>query len=178
MPSIQNNILKSLREIVFGLEDGMVSTLGVITGIASATNDRNIVIVSGFVVIAVESLSMAAGTYLSNKSEMNAESVVKVKNKFHNKPIIDAIYMGISYIFGGIIAVSSYWFFPISIAVVVSIIAVVVALFVTGMYSGKLTKTNPVKTGLEMVFVSLSAAFVGFSIGKIASIFFPDVGIH
>ncbi|MBI2436394.1 MAG: VIT1/CCC1 transporter family protein [Candidatus Magasanikbacteria bacterium] len=64
-------ILPMIREIVFGMEDGMVSTLGAITGIAAATNDHFTVVLSGFVVVAVESISMGIGSYLSNKSEQD-----------------------------------------------------------------------------------------------------------
>lgn len=58
-----------VREIVFGMEDGMVSTLGAITGIAAAAQNHYLVVLAGFVVISVESISMAVGSYLSNKSE-------------------------------------------------------------------------------------------------------------
>jgi len=58
-----------LREAVFGLGDGVVSTLGAVTGISVGTGSKFVVLLSGLVVIAVESLSMAAGTYLSSKSE-------------------------------------------------------------------------------------------------------------
>ncbi|PIZ96643.1 MAG: hypothetical protein COX80_00795 [Candidatus Magasanikbacteria bacterium CG_4_10_14_0_2_um_filter_33_14] len=62
-----------LREIVFGLEDGMVSTLGAVTGIATATNSQFTTLLSGFVVVSVESISMAVGSYLSNKSEKDTD---------------------------------------------------------------------------------------------------------
>jgi len=58
-----------VREIVFGMEDGLVSTLGAITGIAAAAQSHYLVVLAGFVVISVESISMAVGSYLSNKSE-------------------------------------------------------------------------------------------------------------
>lgn len=59
-----------IREVVFGLEDGLVSTMGALTGIAAAAiSNRLMVLLSGFVIIAVESISMAVGSYLSNKSE-------------------------------------------------------------------------------------------------------------
>jgi len=61
-------ISRSIREVVFGVEDGMVSTLGALTGIAVGTNNPNVVILAGFVIIAVESVSMGVGSYLSNKS--------------------------------------------------------------------------------------------------------------
>ncbi len=58
-----------LREAVFGIQDGLISTLGALTGIAAGTQSRDVVVVSGFVIIAVESLSMAAGSYTSSKSQ-------------------------------------------------------------------------------------------------------------
>ncbi|MBU0625434.1 VIT1/CCC1 transporter family protein [Patescibacteria group bacterium] len=58
----------SIRELVFGLEDGIVSTGGAVIGIAAGTGDDRIVILSGTVIVIVEALSMAAGTFLSAKS--------------------------------------------------------------------------------------------------------------
>lgn len=64
----KSEIISAIREIVFGVEDGMVSTLGVLVGIAIGTNSHFVVIISGFVVIVVESISMGVGSYLSTKS--------------------------------------------------------------------------------------------------------------
>ncbi len=58
-----------LREAVFGSQDGLISTVGALTGIAAGTQSRDAVVVAGFVIVAVESLSMAAGSYLSSKSQ-------------------------------------------------------------------------------------------------------------
>ena len=58
-----------LRDAVFGTQDGLISTLGALTGIAEGTRSGEAVVVAGFVIIVVESLSMAAGSYLSSKSQ-------------------------------------------------------------------------------------------------------------
>jgi predicted membrane protein (TIGR00267 family) len=65
----KSKIANVLREVVFGLEDGMVSTLGSIAGIAIGSGNKATVILAGTVIIAVESISMGIGSYLSNKSE-------------------------------------------------------------------------------------------------------------
>jgi VIT1/CCC1 family predicted Fe2+/Mn2+ transporter len=57
-----------LREAVFGAEDGMVSTLGALTGIAIGSQDQSTIILAGMVIIAVESISMGVGSYLANSS--------------------------------------------------------------------------------------------------------------
>lgn len=78
----QNTISSALvREMVFGLEDGMVSTLGAITGIATSTNNHFFVVLSGSVIIAVESISMAVGSYLSNNSEMAIDERIIAEEK-------------------------------------------------------------------------------------------------
>ena len=58
-----------LRDAVFGTQDGLISTLGALTGIAAGTGSPTAVVVAGFVIVVVESLSMAAGSYLSSKSQ-------------------------------------------------------------------------------------------------------------
>lgn len=57
-----------IRDAVFGTQDGLISTLGALTGIAVGTQDGRVVVLAGLVIIVVESLSMAAGSYLSSKS--------------------------------------------------------------------------------------------------------------
>lgn len=70
----QSHLLDSVREIVFGAEDGMVSTLGALTGIAIGTQNHFTVVLSGFVIVAVESISMGVGSYLSAKSVQEVNS--------------------------------------------------------------------------------------------------------
>jgi len=61
------------REIVFGMQDGMVSVLGALTGIAVGSNDHFVVLLSGFSIICTASLSMAIGTYNSISTEKKIE---------------------------------------------------------------------------------------------------------
>ena len=65
----EGGIMQYLREIVFGVQDGMVSTLGAITGIAIGSQDTGTVVLAGVAIIAVESVSMAIGSYVSSHSE-------------------------------------------------------------------------------------------------------------
>lgn len=81
-------VTATLRELVFGIEDGMVSTMGAVTGIATGTGNHIIVVLSGFVIIAVESISMAVGSYISNKSEveMKRRMVAEEKEEIRDHP--------------------------------------------------------------------------------------------
>jgi len=57
-----------IRDVVFGIQDGLISTVGALTGIALGTQSPSVVVIAGCVIVSVESLSMAAGSYLSSKS--------------------------------------------------------------------------------------------------------------
>lgn len=59
----------SIREIVFGIEDGLISLLGLALGMAGATGDSKLVVLSGSVAIVAEAFSMGAGAYLSSKAQ-------------------------------------------------------------------------------------------------------------
>lgn len=172
----------SIREIIFGLEDGIVSTMGVITGIASGTKDQFTVIVAGLVVVSVESISMAAGTYLSNKTE---EEIIARKHKYRFWRNIsrqaakhaerDALAMGVSYVIGGSLPIIPYLFLPLIVGIYFSIIMPIFGLTVVGIWKASLTGENKLKSVVETTGVSLVAALTGFIIGKLVGYVYPQV---
>ncbi|MFZ2190535.1 MAG: VIT1/CCC1 transporter family protein [Candidatus Magasanikiibacteriota bacterium] len=62
------------REIVFGIQDGMVSLLGALTGIAVGSKDHFTIVLSGLSIIFTAALSMAIGTYNSLSTKRKMES--------------------------------------------------------------------------------------------------------
>jgi VIT1/CCC1 family predicted Fe2+/Mn2+ transporter len=60
---------RHIREAVFGVQDGVLTTLGIATGIGTATADRVTILLTGFLSLLVGSISMGVGEYLGNKSE-------------------------------------------------------------------------------------------------------------
>ncbi len=89
----------NIREIIFGAEDGFVSTLGLVLGMATATNDSRIVIIAGVVYVISEAFSMGAGTYLSSKaqkefymSELKKEKGEIVKSPEEERQEVREIY--------------------------------------------------------------------------------------
>jgi len=58
-----------LSDVILGGQDGLVNVLGIVLGVASATNDRFIVLIAGLVATFAESVSMAAVAYASSRAE-------------------------------------------------------------------------------------------------------------
>lgn len=59
----------SLADVILGGQDGLVNVLGVILGVAAATNDSRIVLVAGLAATFAESVSMGAVAYTSTLAE-------------------------------------------------------------------------------------------------------------
>ena len=175
--NFHHKIADSIREIIFGLEDGLVSTLGAVTGIAAGSQNTFVVILSGLVLIAVEASSMAAGSYLSSKSATAVDQASHKENgekahASHSSALRAGVVMGGFYFVGGFVPLTAYFFLPIHQAYLPSISATAIVLFLIGIWSAGYTKQSRVKSGLEMAGISLGAALIGFFIGRFVSSFF------
>ncbi|MBI2998266.1 MAG: VIT1/CCC1 transporter family protein [Deltaproteobacteria bacterium] len=58
-----------IREFVFGIQDGLISTVGLLAGVQSATENNAVVILTGLTAMFAGAISMAAGSYLSSSAE-------------------------------------------------------------------------------------------------------------
>lgn len=54
-----------VRNLTFGIEDSLISTTGVLVGVAAAKFDVKHILVTGIILIFIEAISMAYGTFLS-----------------------------------------------------------------------------------------------------------------
>ncbi len=68
--SWQRKAIDVIHELVFGAEDGLVSILGAVAGVALATHDNQVTLLAGLSAGIPGAISMAAGTYLGAKSEI------------------------------------------------------------------------------------------------------------
>ncbi len=159
-------IRESMREIVFGLEDSLVSTLGALTGIAAGTQNASIVILSGVVIVAVEAVSMSAGSYLSSKVAVEVEG--KGRRGVMLRALRAAGVMGVFYVLGGAIPLLPYLLLPVEVASLPSVILTGCVLFGVGAWSASFAKRSLWKGGFEMLIVSLAAAGIGYLIGALA----------
>lgn len=63
------NLLGDVREAIFGAQDGLVSTLAVVSTVSGATGNRFAILIAGIATGLAGVFSMAAGEYLSSKSQ-------------------------------------------------------------------------------------------------------------
>lgn len=57
------------REFVFGIQDGLISTVGLLSGVSAATQNRVLVLLTGIAAAITGGVSMATGSYLAASTE-------------------------------------------------------------------------------------------------------------
>jgi len=81
-------LLGEIREAIFGAQDGLVSTLAVVSTVAGAGGDRYVVLVAGIASALAGVFSMAAGEYIGSKSqrEIFDAQIVDERAEVHQRP--------------------------------------------------------------------------------------------
>lgn len=73
--------LNWLRAAVLGANDGVVSTAGLVVGVAGATDDRTALLTAGLAGLLAGSLSMAAGEYVSVSTQRDSEKAALAQER-------------------------------------------------------------------------------------------------
>jgi VIT1/CCC1 family predicted Fe2+/Mn2+ transporter len=76
-----NNRLNWLRAAVLGANDGIVSTAGLVVGVAGATSNGKAIVVAGVAGLAAGALSMGAGEYVSVSTQRDSERALLAKER-------------------------------------------------------------------------------------------------
>lgn len=63
-----------VRNLTFGIEDSLISTTGVLVGVAAAKFDVKHIIATGIILIFIEAISMTYGTFLSESNFLKASN--------------------------------------------------------------------------------------------------------
>lgn len=242
--SWESGVLSHIRDVVFGMNDGLVEVLAAVAGFTGAIHNNLLIAIAGTIVGLSGTLSMAVGAYLSSKSERDLDIdslnklelelqvakerlkedlkyhlanykkfskdidslILKLKSKkdpiykvlerekenplmkfvggegkiYNNQkdvsPSKDALYVGGFYILGAVIPLISFLvgsftksntYYNLIISVVLTAIAIAITSLIIALNSNE----NPSKYIARSLILSLTAAFVTFLIGHIASIY-------
>ena len=102
-------VLSNIRDVVFGMNDGLVEIVAAVAGIGAALQTPILVLVAGMIVAISGTLSMAGGAYLSTDYQ-NTIQKTRGKDFKYMSPIKSAAYVGISYIIGAMFPLMPFIF--------------------------------------------------------------------
>ena len=148
-----------VRSAVFGVEDGLVSTTGALTGIAAGTGDADVVVMAGLVIVVVEALSMAAGQFLS-------ERAVHQLDPTHNDSLaVGAALMFAAYGIGGLVPLTPVAATKSVDAVWTGAALALCTLFLLGWVKGRVVGVPKLRSALEIAAVGGAATILGVAVG-------------
>lgn len=171
--------LNWLRAAVLGANDGIVSTAGIVMGVAGATTDNTAILIAGVAALVAGSISMAGGEYASVSAQRDSEIANRIKHeggktKFgkeeHVSPVAASVASFFSFALGSvlpIVAICGPW---IEFREVATIISVVVALAITGYVAAKIGGAKPLRPVIRNVFISLLTMAAAFGVGTLLGV--------
>ncbi len=160
----RDRFLLMFHEIVFGIEDSLVSTVGLLSGVAASGVETQTIITTGIILIFVEAFSMGMGSILADNSTREVASHKEV-------PLANSVLAGSSmfgsYIVAGLIPWSPYLLFKRDTAFLVSVVGSILALFLLGAVQGRIARIHVMKQGVQMAILGGLAILLGVSVGNL-----------
>ncbi|MBI2039921.1 VIT1/CCC1 transporter family protein [Candidatus Microgenomates bacterium] len=150
-----------LRSALFGIQDGLVSTTGVVVGISTGVEDKAIIILASLVAVTVEASSMAAGQYSSEKAVHQMDKT----GKHTDSLIVGALIMFFGYLLGGVVPIIPTILFNQPQARIIAIIAAFVGLFLLGYAKGQIVEHKPLRSAAELFIIGALATTIGLVVG-------------
>ncbi len=151
-------LLANIRDVAFGLNDGLVELLAVIVGFAAAISNPLVILLAGFIVSISGTLSMAGGAYLSTEYEASVEK--KGRRGGASK---SAFYVGVMYFIGTLFPLAPFLFglvgyAGIAVAIIVTALALTVSSSIIAVISDtsiarKVGKTLLISLGIDMITI-------------------------
>ncbi len=219
---------RAIREVIFGMNDGLVTTIGFLAGVTGSIAQSRYILLAGMAEIVAGAISMALGAYLATKSqreffhseierekweiekmpekeaqeireiyggmgftrpeqEMIVNRVTSDKDlllrfmkreelglfdEHLDEPVHVAATMGCSFAAGALPPIVPYFFMSEARTAIWAAVLVSVAfLFVVGAAKTRLTKANPLRSGLETMGLGVAACGIGYALGWVAEKF-------
>ena len=72
----------NVREVVFGANDGLVSNVALVAGLAGGTADAGLILLGGIAGLVAGSVSMSLGAYISTKSERELRDAEEARERW------------------------------------------------------------------------------------------------
>jgi VIT1/CCC1 family predicted Fe2+/Mn2+ transporter len=171
--------LNWLRAAVLGANDGIVSTAGLVMGVAGATTDNGAILIAGIAALVAGSISMAGGEYASVSAQRDSEIASRIKHegahrKFsldeHVSPMSAAIASFISFALGSvlpIVAITGPW---VEYRELATIVSVVISLAITGYVAAVIGGAKPLRPVIRNVIVSLVTMASAYGVGMLLGV--------
>jgi VIT1/CCC1 family predicted Fe2+/Mn2+ transporter len=163
---LQTTIGKYLPDIIFGANDGVITTLAVVSGVVGAALSTSVILILGFANLMADGFSMGASNVLSRRSDVENGTL---------PTLADATSHGIAtflgFVLAGVVPLLAYllpWFEGDRFTV--ATVLALTTLFAVGAGRAFFTRRGWLVSGAEMLVLGALAAGVAYGIGALGAI--------
>lgn len=157
-----------IGDLVFGANDGIITTFAVVSGVAGASLSPRVAIILGVANLLADGFAMGAGNYLGMLSEQDYQRSV---NGTVNEGRIHALGHGaaifLAFVLAGSVPLLPFAFVDGEYTFLTSCIATGATLFFVGSLRTLVTRARWFVSGLEMLLVGSLAAAVAYLVGHL-----------
>jgi vacuolar iron transporter family protein len=154
-----------LPDLVYGANDGVITTFAVVCGVVGAALSNKIILVLGFANLVADGFSMGASNYLSRRSHEEEE-----RRERRRPAVRHGFATSLSFLVVGAVPLLAYLVplpdearFPTAVGLTFA------TLFAFGAARSIVTKLGWARSGMEMLVVGAVAAGVAYVIGALAA---------
>lgn len=152
-----------LPELVYGANDGIVTTFAIVAGIVGASLSPRTILILGFASLFADGISMAASNVLSERSRAKNRPSLRAASRCGA-----ATFIG--FVCAGFLPLLAYLLPPTAVPVfIISIAFAAGTLFAVGAARAFFTDRTALRAGLEMLLIGAGAGAVAYGIGRLGA---------
>jgi predicted membrane protein (TIGR00267 family) len=165
-----------LEGIAFGLADGLIMCLGLIIGVAEATSNAHLVIVTGIIGGFANAFGNSIGFFMSQSAEraiqIRETTDRGVTTRVHSKTEVfrNSLFAFGSTIAATLVLLSPFACLSMNYATMLTFIIGTAMAFILGSYVGKTSHENAYKAGLKYAFLAILGAIISHYIADLVQI--------
>lgn len=161
--SLEQGIGHYLRDLVYGANDGIITTLAVVAGVSGAALAPKVAVILGLANLLADGFSMGASNYLGMKSELERQRA-KVDIQ---QPLSHGLATFLAFVVAGGVPLLGYALAPAwgTQPFPAALVVAGLTLATVGGARARFTDRGVVPSALEMVLIGGLAAAVAYAVG-------------
>jgi predicted membrane protein (TIGR00267 family) len=160
------DIVEGFQGVAFGTMDGLITILGVVIGIAGATENSGAVIITGLVAGLANAFGNAFGFYAAELAE-RAEHIQENQHVSSMRETNRSTILAFAHSVGStLVIVAPFALLTLTSAIITSLISALMLLFALGALVGKFSHASRLQFGIRYVILGLAGAALSFVVGQ------------
>ena len=168
---LDSTIRKYLPDIVYGANDGIITTFAVVSGVVGAALSTTVIVILGFANLLADGFSMGASNVLSRRSDANHGTLPTLRRATGH-----GVATFIGFVAAGIVPLLAYllpWFEGVRFAAATAL--ALTTLFAVGAGRAFFTERGWFVSGMEMLLIGVLAGAVAYGVGALGAAIVHEV---